>query len=563
MFEGHDQAIFDLLAERQLVAPAALRGAYADHQATGKPLARMLVDLGLVEPAALFQAVAGQLGCDGVAELPAALPDRAVGLIAGELARTYGIAPLAGDGVAVTVVAVDPFNPQLVTDLAFALEREVKVMVGDPERVRALIRQHYGEEASVDMVLGELEAQAGLAPAGGALTENDIEQLAGLTPIVRFVNVVLAQAIRERASDVHFEPFERTFRIRYRIDGTLRDMSPPPRSLALPIISRVKVLANLNIAERRLPQDGRVRLTLAGRAVDLRVSTLPTQFGESVVLRVLDQSSVRLELGDLGLPDGIRRGLKEAVHRPNGMVLVTGPTGSGKTTTLYSCLKVLNLVGAKLLTVEDPVEYEIDGIMQVPVNPAAGLTFARALRTFLRQDPDVVMVGEIRDLETAQVAIQAALTGHLVLSTLHTNDAPSAVTRLMDMGVEPFLLASTIEAVLAQRLLRRICRACRAPYDPGGGLLRQLGAEPSALAGKAFFRGAGCAACQGTGYRGRVGLYEFLRMTDPMRELIARAPSLIELREQAIAEGLVPLRAAGVNALLAGETTVEEVMRYV
>jgi len=564
MFEGHDQAIFDLLAERQLVNLAALQDAFDDHRATGRPLARTLIDLGLLDPPALLQAIARHLGCEYVAALPLALPEKVVGLVGAELARTYGIAPLAGDGFSISLAAVDPFNPQLVNDVAFALEREVKVAVGDPEQVRALIRRHYGEEeASLDAVIGDLREHAESGPAGMTFSEADIEQLAGLTPIVRFVNVVLAQAIRDRASDIHFEPFEQDFRIRYRIDGTLRDMLPPPRSLALPITSRVKVLANLNIAERRLPQDGRIRLTLSGRAVDLRVSTLPTQFGESVVLRVLDQSATRLEMGQLGLPESVRQGLEAAIRRPNGIVLVTGPTGSGKTTTLYSCLKVLNLPASKLLTVEDPVEFEIDGIMQVPVNLAAGLTFAKALRTFLRQDPDIVMVGEIRDLETAQIAIQAALTGHLVLSTLHTNDAPSAITRLLEMGIEPFLLASTVEAVLAQRLLRRICPGCRTSYSPDAAVLNQFRMETAAGESPVFHRGAGCAACNFTGYKGRIGLYEFLRVTDPMRELIARNAPLLELRQHAVAGGMAALRDAGLAALRAGETTVEEVMRYV
>jgi type IV pilus assembly protein PilB len=340
-------------------------------------------------------------------------------------------------------------------------------------------------------------------------------------------------------------------------------MSPPPRSLALPILSRLKVLANLNIAERRLPQDGRIKLTLAGRAVDLRVSTLPTQFGESVVLRVLDQSSVRLDLAQIGLPPAIRAGVEEVIRRPNGIFVVTGPTGSGKTTTLYSCLKALNTVEAKLLTVEDPVEYEIDGIMQVPVNLGAGLTFARALRTFLRQDPDIIMVGEIRDLETAQIAIQAALTGHLVLSTLHTNDAPSAITRLVDMGLEPFLLASTIEAVLAQRLVRRLCPECRQPYEPAASLCRQIAGESAAaLAGRPFYRASGCPACHHAGYKGRLGLFEFLPMTDALRELVVRGASLVELRRQAAEQGMLPLREAGLAAILAGDTTVEEVVKY-
>ena len=417
-------------------------------------------------------------------------------------------------------------------------------------------------EPTLAIALGELDAQARTAPDEAALTETDIEQLAGLSPIVRFVNVVLAQAIRDRASDIHFEPFEREFRIRYRLDGALQDMPPPPRRLARPIISRLKVLANLNIAERRLPQDGRIRLTLAGGAVDLRVSTLPTQFGESVVLRVLDQSSVQLVLRQLGLPESIQGKVQDIIRRPNGIFIVTGPTGSGKTTTLYSCLKALNTADAKLLTVEDPVEYEVDGVMQVPVNLTAGLTFARALRSFLRQDPDIVMVGEIRDIETAQIAIQAALTGHLVLSTLHTNDAPSAVTRLVDIGIEPFLLASTLEGVLAQRLVRRVCAACKTPFEPPEAMLRQFDLDPAKLNGRPFYSGKGCAACLHTGYKGRLGLFEFLSVSDPLREMVVRGASLVRLRQQVIGEGMTPLRDAGLQAILAGETTVEEVVRY-
>ena len=417
-------------------------------------------------------------------------------------------------------------------------------------------------EPTLDDALGDLQAQARTAPEEAALSETDIEQLAGLTPIIRFVNVVLAQAIRDRASDIHFEPFEREFRIRYRIDGALLDMPPPPRLLARSIISRLKVLAGLNIAERRLPQDGRIRLTLAGRAVDLRVSTLPTQFGESVVLRVLDQAAVRLEFAQLGLPETDRRGVEEVIHRPHGIFLVTGPTGSGKTTTLYSCLKVLNVPEAKLLTVEDPVEYEIDGVMQVPVNLAAGLTFAGALRTFLRQDPDIVMIGEIRDLETAQIGIQAALTGHLVLTTLHTNDAPSAITRLVDVGIEPFLLASTVEAVLAQRLLRRICPSCRTGYEPDVALLRQLGVDPASVGAPKFYRGTGCAICNLSGYKGRIGIFEFLRISDAFRELVVAGASLVELRQKALAEGMTTLRASGIAAILAGDTSIEEVIKY-
>ena len=562
MFEGHDQTVFDLLAERRLVDPAALQVALEEHRTSGKPLAATLLDLGLLEKSTLLRAVADHIGCDYAAELPATLPGDALAVVEGGLARTYGVAPFAADGFSVSVAAVDPFNPNLVNDLTFVLGRDVRISVADPVRVQLLIRQHYGEEViSLDAALDDLQSQVD-DTGDEVLTEADIEQLAGQTPIIRFVNLVLAQAIRDKASDIHFEPFEHEFKIRYRIDGALYEMSPPPKHLALPIISRLKVLANLNIAERRLPQDGRIKLNLGGRAVDLRVSTLPTQFGESVVLRVLDQAAVQLELGRIGLPAAMLAGVQEVIRRPNGIFLVTGPTGSGKTTTLYSCLKALNTIDSKLLTVEDPVEYEIDGVMQVPVNLAAGLTFARALRTFLRQDPDIVMVGEIRDLETAQIAIQASLTGHLVLSTLHTNDAPSVVTRLVDMGIEPFLLASTLEAVLAQRLVRRLCPACRAPYQPPEALLRQLGDVPASLAGKVFYRAVGCDACNLLGYKGRLGIFEFLPMTDALRELVVQGASLTQLRQNAIRQGMTTLRAAGLAAILAGETTVEEVMKY-
>jgi type IV pilus assembly protein PilB len=563
MFAGHDQTVYDILAGRGLVGPAPLQAAFAEHQATGRPLAATVLDLGLLDRPALLRAVADHLGCDFTAEPPATLPGDVLALVDGGLARTYGVAPFAADGLSVSLLAVDPFNPNLVSDLTFALERDVRVSVADPDRVAQLIRRHYGEEeVSFDDALAELRTSVAEAGDEAGLTEADIEQLAGQTPIVRFVNLVLAQAVRDQASDIHFEPFEPGFQIRCRVDGVLRELASPPRHLARPIISRLKVLANLNIAERRLPQDGRIKLNLGGRAVDLRVSTLPTRFGESVVLRVLDQASLRLQLGQLGLPEPVRQEVEEIIRRPNGIFIVTGPTGSGKTTTLYSCLTALNSVDSKLLTVEDPVEYEIDGVMQVPVNPAAGLTFARALRTFLRQDPDIVMVGEIRDLETAQIAIQASLTGHLVLTTLHTNDAPGAVTRLVDMGLEPFLLASTLEAVLAQRLVRRICPACKSACTPHESLLRQLAANPATLHGRKLHRGAGCAACNRTGYRGRLGLFEFLRLTDPLRELVARGASLVELRQKALGGGMTSLREAGVAAILAGETTVEEVIKY-
>lgn len=563
MFEGHDQTVFDLLAERRLVDLEQLELAQAEHWATGKAFATVLLDLGLIGKPALLNAVAQHLGAVYVENIPASLSGPALALVDGNLARSYGVAPLRADAGSIALLAVDPFNVQLTGDLAFVLEREVRLTVADPEQISALIRQHYGEEENS---LAELARELGSAvtPVSDSETiaEADLEQLAGQTPIIRFVNLVLTQAIKDRASDIHFEPFELEFKIRCRVDGALRELAPPPKALALPIISRLKVLAHLNIAERRLPQDGRIKLTVAGRAVDLRVSTLPTQYGESVVLRVLDQSALQLELGQLGLPAPIEAGVRAMLERPHGMIIVTGPTGSGKTTTLYSCLKVLHSPGVKILTVEDPVEYEIDGIMQVPVSHAAGLTFARALRSFLRQDPDIVMVGEMRDLETAQIAIQASLTGHLVLSTLHTNDAPGAVTRLLDLGIEPFLLASTLEAVLAQRLLRRICPECKTVCTPSEKALSQLGLDSAQLGGRTCYAGQGCPACQHTGYRGRLGIFEYLPINDALRELIVAGASLLQLREKAAALGLTTLRDAGVQTMFAGETTFEEVIRY-
>lgn len=397
---------------------------------------------------------------------------------------------------------------------------------------------------------------------GAALTASDTVVGPDEAPVVGYVDGVLGQAVRDRASDLHFEPFEGEIRVRCRVDGALRELAPPPLQLAGAVVSRLKVLAGLNIAERRVPQDGRIRTTLAGRAVDLRVATLPTQFGESVVLRVLDRDATALDLGRLGLPDDVRAGLENAVRQPHGMVLVTGPTGSGKTTTLYAALQAIHGPGLKILTAEDPVEYEIDGILQLPVQPAIGLDFAQALRAFLRQDPDVVMVGEIRDPATAEVALQAALTGHLVLSTLHTNDTVGTVTRLRDLGIEPYLLSSTLTAVLAQRLVRRLCGHCREAYAPTQAERRAVGLAGAELADRPFFRADGCAQCGHTGFQGRTGIFEWLPVDAPMRALIAEDAPAATLRVQAAAQGRRTLREHAIALLLAGETSVAEVLRH-
>ncbi|RRJ97684.1 type II secretion system protein GspE [Opitutaceae bacterium TAV4] len=565
MFDAHSQAILELCRDQHLIEGPALHDLNEEHKATGKPLAALIIELNLVEKDTLLSKIAESLGYEYMPEPPGALTQELVDAIQGSLARMYGVVPVRADNLSVDLLCTDPFNNQIIDDLTFALGKDVRLVVTDPEKVEELLRLHYGDDGTgLDDLLRELSGDTGLATEKPeeALSEGDLEAQANATPIIRFVNLVLGQAIKDKASDIHFEPFEHEFKIRYRIDGALYEMSPPPKHLATAITSRIKVLSNLNIAERRIPQDGRIKLTITGKPVDLRVSTLPTQFGESVVLRVLDQSAVQLEIGQLGMPEDVFEGIQEIVRRPNGIFIVTGPTGSGKTTTLYSALRIINTVDLKLLTAEDPVEYEIEGIMQVPVNHAVGLTFAAALRSFLRQDPDVIMVGEIRDLETAQISIQASLTGHLVLSTLHTNDAAGAVTRLVDMGVEPFLISSSLEAVLAQRLVRRICTKCRTAYEPPAALLQQLGIDPIDIGDREFFYGRGCEHCNDTGYRGRMGIYEWLRMSEAIRDLVVqRAPTLV-IKQKALEQGMRTLRDDGLRAIFDGATSIEEVVKY-
>jgi len=564
MFEAHTQAILEILRDRLQMDENSLAAIQEEHRLTGKSLATLAIELKLVTKASLLQNAAEYLAAEYLADVPSSISGAIIGTLNANQAQTYGVVPYRIEGQTLELLATDPFNSQIIDDLTFALGRDIRLLVCDPLKVETLLKNHYPEEESnFDDLLSQLK-DGSEASNGGAedLNVNDLEALAGQAPIIRFVNLVLAQAIKDKASDIHFEPFEHEFKIRYRIDGSLYEMSPPPKHLSVSITSRVKVLANLNIAERRIPQDGRIKLTLSGRPVDLRVSTLPTQFGESVVLRVLDQSAVQLDIGQLGMPEDVLDGINEIVKRPNGIFIVTGPTGSGKTTTLYSALRIVNSPDVKILTAEDPVEYEIEGIMQVPVNHAVGLSFAKALRSFLRQDPDIIMVGEIRDLETAQISIQASLTGHLVLSTLHTNDAAGTITRLVDMGVEPFLLASSVEAVLAQRLVRRVCSKCRTPFEPPSTLLQQLGIDPIDIGDREFFFGRGCNVCNNTGYKGRMGIYEWLRMSESIRDLVvARAPTLV-IKQKALEQGMRTLRDDGLRAIFDGATSIEEVVKY-
>jgi type IV pilus assembly protein PilB len=562
MFADHNGTLYEMLKASRLVDDAALKDLEAAHQSTGKSFAEVAIDSGLVSRDELLRSVAAYLGLEVVLPAPALIPPAVAGLLPARLAHRYGVVPMGKEGKLLRLACADPFNQRGFDDLAFTLECEVEPYVTDPEAVQALLAATYGEDTaeSLEDILAEVAPAAGKSDEN--LSDQELAALAADAPIVRLVDLILEQAIRDKASDIHFEPYEDVFRIRYRIDGALYEMAPPPRSLAAPISSRLKVLADLNIAERRLPQDGRIKLTVAGRAVDLRVSTLPTQFGESVVLRVLDKTVVNLDLDQLGIPADVLEPIRTIAKRPNGIFIVTGPTGSGKTTTLYSALREVNDEETKILTAEDPVEYEIEGLVQTAINPAVGLTFAKALRSFLRQDPDKILVGEIRDLETAQIAVQASLTGHLVFSTLHTNDSAGAVTRLVDMGLEPYLISASLEAVLAQRLVRRVCRDCRRLYTPDADVLQSVNFPSRAAAGVHFAYGAGCSTCHRTGYQGRLGLFEMMLMKDRLRELIAARATTPELKRAALENGMRTLRDDGHRALADGLTTVEEVLKY-
>ncbi len=527
---------------------------------SGKPIEEVVSNNGIIRLSDMYEMIAHALGTEVVDVSTMEYPAELLSLVPPHTARVQGVLPLDFDGQVLRVAVVNPLDPNVIDNLRFATQKDIAINVAAAAQIQAVIERYYGTEISdTDDLLASL---AGDAAAKAAASEViDIES-ASSAPIVKYVNTILAQAIQARASDIHFEPFEHDFKIRYRVDGALYEMAPPPRALATAITSRIKVMSNLNIAERRVPQDGRIQTTMAGRQVDLRVSTLPTQFGESIVLRVLDRTTVKLDLSAIGLPERIYNYICEVIEKPNGIFIVTGPTGSGKTTTLYACLNRINTTDSKLLTAEEPVEYEIEGIQQVPIHDAIGLTFARALRAFLRQDPDRIMVGETRDLETAQIAIQASLTGHLVFTTLHTNDAPGAVARLIDMGVEPFLIASSLEGVLGQRLVRKICTGCKTPYEPSEEILRQIGLSVHDIGDKNFYYGTGCDQCNRTGYKGRKGIYELLDITEPIRELIsARAPSVV-IRQKAIELGMSTLRADGLRSIFEGETTIEEVLKY-
>ena len=561
MIDINSAALIDLLkSERSDGNPGLaehLDEVAEECQSSGQRALQVIENFGLFTRQEMLELMAENLGSYIWDPKSRDLPRELIDLIEVNTARANGVIPIDDVNDELHLAMRNPLDYQIVESLRFILGRNILAVVCDPDAFENELDRYYPEkEDSIQDIIAEI--------GSAKIEEEDIpdEDKANEMPIIKFVDVVIHQAIRDKASDIHFEPFEKNFRIRYRVDGALYEMPPPPRSLATPVISRIKIISGLNISERRRPQDGRIQLRYNGRPVDLRVSCLPTSHGESVVLRVLDRTVVNLQLDSLGIGSDVLAKLRELIQLPNGILLVTGPTGSGKTTTLYSALSEINKVEDKILTAEDPVEYDIAGLVQCPINDAVGMTFQKALRAFLRQDPDRILVGEIRDFETAQIAIEASLTGHFVFSTLHTNDAASTVTRLMDIGVEPFLIASSLAGILAQRLIRRVCPNCRTFYTPSEHDLERLNLEPGQVGDRQFCYGKGCEVCNNTGYKGRKALTELMVVNDELREMIANETPANILRDKACELGMRLLREDGLQAIFNGETTVDEVVRY-
>jgi type IV pilus assembly protein PilB len=529
------------------------------------PMGQVAMSRGLITEIQLMQALADQFNLKFLAAEELKPAPEATALVPEPMASVNKAMPLAFKDGVLTVVISDPTNLPSLDDMRsmLGLQEIVACLTMPAALTEALSKCYQGKEESIMDIINSMAPEDDDAPRGRE-TSIDLDKVmeeAEAAPVRKLLNMVMLLAIKDRASDIHFEPFEDEYKLRYRCDGVMFEMVPPPRHLANAIATRIKVMSNLDIAERRLPQDGRIELNVGGNRVDMRVSILPTLFGESSVIRVLDRGNVGLDLNRTGMEPGLLQTFRDIIRKPNGIVLVTGPTGSGKTTTLYSALNELNEITDKLITCEDPIEYDMDGIIQVPINAEIGVSFADALRAILRQDPDRILVGEIRDLETAQIAVQAALTGHMVFSTLHTNDAPSTITRLRDMGLETFLLTATLEGILAQRLVRKICEDCRTEFDPGDEMLMELNLQRAAVAGKKFYYGKGCDRCNNTGYKGRLGIYEFVVVNDDLRDLISAGASTDKLRDNCVKHGMQTLREAGLTAIYNGKTTIDEIVR--
>ena len=554
-----------ILKEMGKISELDIQEALQDQKARGGAIGKILSDKGLVTDEDLRIAIAKQSGMEPDKLDEIVMTSDLLDMVPAHVAETYQVIPVDFDGSVLTLALADPQNVSALDDMKFMLNVDVKGALSDATSVEAALAKYYSDRSeSMESLLGSMDSGEMEVMDDSRHQMMDMDQLekdVNAAPVVKLLNMVLLSAIKDRASDIHLEPFEKEFKIRYRVDGVLYEMMPPPIQLARAVISRVKVMSNLDIAETRLPQDGRIELNIAGRPVDLRVSTLPTMYGESVVMRVLDRGQVSLDLEQIGLRSKDLEIIRKLILKPNGIILVTGPTGSGKTTTLYSCLNEANDPMTKIITTEDPVEYNIDGIVQIPINEDIGVTYAACLRAILRQDPDKILVGEIRDLETAQIAVEASLTGHIVFSTLHTNDAPSSVIRLVDLGVEAFLLTATVEAVVAQRLVRRVCSECKEEFEPTDEVLMELELTRSDVQGRTFFYGKGCKVCNGSGYKGRIALFEIMMMSDRLRDLIMDGASTQEIQNAAREEGMQTLRDAGLIHIYDGVTTIEEVVK--
>lgn len=561
-----DKTHYDLLLKRlidkNLLTQQMIDEAMEEEKKSGKNIFKILVDHDYIKEDVLLNDVADWLSIEVVDISKINIERNAINKISASTAKFYNIVPIRTEGESVVVAVSDPLNMKLADDLRFVTGLNIKMVIARDEDIKKAVERYYGEEEeSLGDIINEAEKTSGKSIVKGKGDIDKLKEIASQAPVVKLLNMVLLRAIREKASDIHFEPFDKDYKIRYRIDGVCYDAAHPPKDLSIAISSRIKVMANLDVAESRLPQDGRIMMDIGGKGVDLRVSTLPTLYGESIVMRVLDRTVVSLSLDQLGMSDDIKTKLRRIIHRPNGIVLTTGPTGSGKTTTLYSCLREINKVEFKVITAEDPVEYDIEGIIQIAINTKIDLTFAKTLRHMLRQDPDILMVGEIRDSETAEIAVQSALTGHLVFSTLHTNDAPGAITRLVDMGVEPFLITSTVRVVIAQRLVRVICGKCKKAYQPQKHEISELGLSEQIVKNKKFYKGEGCSECNASGYKGRTGIYELLIIDDKIRELIVKRASASVIRNAAQESGMKTLREDGIRKVTEGVTSVEEILR--
>ncbi len=541
-------------------------------QRNGKiKMGQIFLELGLIDQKQLQIALAAQRGMGYMSLEGIEIPADVIEKVPEQMAKTYHIVPVEyiKEKNELVVVLDNPENFRATDDLSTLMGFKVTAKITDTDALDHALSKYYEEkskpqEENINELIDEIQGDSFLAEFDGRNQSIDLDELKELSesnPVKKLLNLVLLQAIRDKASDIHFEPFENEYKMRYRIDGVLYEMVPPPKYIAAALSSRIKVMADLDIAERRLPQDGRISLTVQGNPVDLRVAILPTMFGESVVLRILDRKNASYKLSDLGLRAEEEEIVHKLIRKPNGIIIVTGPTGCGKTTTLYSALNELNDIETKIITTEDPVEYDVDGLVQCQMKPAIGLTFARCLRAILRQDPDVILVGEIRDLETAQISAQASLTGHIVFTTLHTNDAPSSVARLLDMGIEPFLITATVEGIVAQRLVRRICTACKTQFDPTEAQLADLQLTPDDVKGKKFFYGRGCRQCNMTGYRGRTGLFEIMVFNDEIRDLIMSQASTNVLRVAGQKNGMRLLRENGLAAIFDGLTTIDEIVK--